>query len=213
MIALGFSEGKVIWVGLTGGIASGKSTVSQFLRREGASIIDADRIAHAVILKGGGAYEPVVKAFGTEILNETGEIDRKRLGGIIFRDPEKRATLNRIVHPFVFERAESEKEELARRDPEGVIVFDAPLLIETGADSGMDWVLLAYVDRATQIERLVGRDRLSRAEAEQRIDAQMPLDDKRAFADEIIDNHKPLAAVEEEVRSLYRRLKKRATVS
>ena len=203
----------MIWVGLTGGIASGKSTVSRFLRREGASIIDADRIAHAVILKGGEAYRPVVEAFGKEILDEAGEIDRKRLGGIIFRDPEKRILLNRLVHPSVFERADSEKKELSRRDPAGVIVFDAALLIETGVYSAMDWVLLAYVDRATQIERLVGRDRLSRSEAERRIDAQMPLDDKRTFADEIIDNRKPLAEVAEEVGGIYRRLKKRATVS
>lgn len=202
----------MIWVGLTGGIASGKSTLSQFLQREGASIVDADQIAHAVILKGGEAYQPVVEAFGREILDETGEIDRKRLGRLIFHDPVKRGMLNRIVHPPVFERAESERKERARRDPEGVIVFDAALLIETGAYSEMDWILLAYVDRATQIERLVLRDRLSPAEAERRIDAQMPLDDKRSFADEIIDNRKPLAAVAEEVGGIYRRLKKKAKV-
>lgn len=202
----------MIWVGLTGGIASGKSTVSGFLRREGASIIDADRIAHAVILKGGEAYRPVVEAFGTGILDAAGEIDRKRLGRLIFHDPEKRLLLNRIVHPPVFERAEAEKKESARRDPEGVIVFDAALLIETGAYSEMDWMLLVYVDRATQIARLIRRDGLSPAEAERRIDAQMSLEEKRSFADEVIDNRKPLAAVAEEVGGIYRRLKEKAKV-
>lgn len=203
-------EGKVIWVGLTGGIASGKSTVSRFLRREGASIIDADEIAHAVILKGAEAYQPVVEVFGKEILDQAGEIDRKQLGEIVFNDPNKRKILNRLIHPFVFKRADLEKKEMARLHPGGVIVFDAALLIETEAHLRMDWILLVYVDRATQIERLLRRNGLSFMEAERRINAQMPLDDKISFADEVIDNRKPLQAVEEEVRAIYQRLQRQA---
>lgn len=196
----------MIWVGLTGGIASGKSTISRFLRQAGAFIIDADQIAHAVILKEGEAYQPVVEAFGKEILDPDGEIDRKRLGRIVFNDPSRRRMLNRLVHPHVFERAESEKKEIAGRYSKGVIVFDAALLIETEAHLKMEWILLAYVDRATQIDRLIRRDGLSLAEAERRIDAQMSLDDKIPFADEVIDNRKPLAMIEEEVGRIYRRL-------
>lgn len=209
MILRSFIEGNVIWVGLTGGIASGKSTVSQFLREEGAFIIDADRIAHDLILKGGEAYRSVVATFGREILDETGEISRRRLGEIIFNDPEKRIALNRIVHPCVFEKADLGKKEIARRHPKAIIVFDAALLIETEAHLKMDWILLAYVDRAAQIDRLIRRDGLSRTEAERRIAAQMPLDDKIPFADEIIDNRKPLAEVKEEVGRIYRRLQER----
>lgn len=209
MITSDFFEGDVIWVGLTGGIASGKSTISRFLRREGAFVIDADPIAHALIRRGADAYRPVVEAFGEEILDPAGEIDRKRLGAIVFSDPPKRLALNRIIHPRVFERAELERDEIARRYPDAVIVFDAALLIETDAHLKMDWVLLAYVDRATQAARLIGRDGLSPEEAEKRLNAQMPLEAKVPFADEVIDNRKPIPAVEEEVRAIYRRLKEK----
>ena len=201
----------MIWAGLTGGIASGKSTVSRLFREAGAFVIDADEIAHDVIRKGGPAYAPVVDAFGSGILDETGEIDRKRLGAIIFQDAQRREALNRLVHPHVFARAEAERRAIAAAHPDAVILFDVPLLIETGAHREMDRVILAYVDRATQIDRVMARDRLTREEAERRVDAQMPLDEKRRFADEIIDTRAPLPGVEAAVRSLYRRLREEAT--
>jgi len=200
----------MVWVGLTGGIASGKSTVSRFFREAGAFVIDADEIAHAVIRKGEPAYAGVVEAFGAGILNKTGEIDRKRLGEIVFNDAARRERLNQLVHPHVYARAETEKKAIAAAHPEGVILFDVPLLIETGAHQEMDRVILVYVDRATQIDRLIKRDGLTREEAERRIDAQMPLDEKRRFADEIIDTRLPLPGVESAVRSLYRRLREEA---
>jgi dephospho-CoA kinase len=200
----------MIWVGLTGGIASGKSTVSRLFREAGAFIIDADEIAHDVIRKGGPAYAPVVEAFGPDILDETGEIDRKRLGAIVFQDAHQRERLNRLVHPHVYARAETERKAIAAAYPDAVILFDVPLLIETGAHREMDQVILVYVDRATQIDRLMKRDRLTREEAERRIDAQMPLDEKRRFADEVIDTRVPLPGVESAVRSLYRRLHEKA---
>ena len=200
----------MMWVGLTGGIASGKSAVSRFLREAGAFIIDADEIAHAVILKGGPAYRSIVDAFGKEILDPSGEIDRKRLGQIVFNDPDKRRRLNHLVHPHVFERAEAEKEAITRRHPKAVIVFDAALLIETGACQNMDWTLVVYVDRSTQIERLTLRDGLTREQAEERIAAQMPLDEKIRFADEVIDNRKPLDQIKKEVFEIFRRLQRRA---
>lgn len=200
----------MIWVGLTGGIASGKSTVSRLLRQEGAFIIDADSIAHAVIRKGAEAYPAVVRFFGNDILDPSGEIHRKRLGDIIFGDPHKRVVLNQIVHPYIFKRAESERRSIVARNPRAVVVFDAALLIETEAYLEMDWVLLVYVDRATQIDRLMRRDNLTREEAERRVNSQMDLEDKVRKANEIIDTRKPLAELEREVRTVYARLRSRA---
>lgn len=200
----------MIWVGLTGGIASGKSTVSRLFQEAGAFVIDADEIAHAVIRKGAPAYAGIVEAFGAVILDKKGEIDRKRLGEIVFNDARRRERLNQLVHPHVYAQAEKEKTAIAAAHPEAVILFDVPLLIETGSHREMDLVIVVYVDRATQIDRLIKRDGLTREEAERRIDAQMPLDEKRRFADEIIDTRVPLPGVEGAVRSLYQRLHDRA---
>lgn len=200
----------MIWVGLTGGIASGKSTVSRLFREAGAFVIDADEIAHAVIRKAAPAYAGIVDAFGAGILDATGEIDRKRLGEIVFQDALARERLNQLVHPHVYARAEAEKRAIAETDPGAVILFDVPLLIETGAHREMDRVLLAYVDRATQIDRVMKRDGLTREAAERRVDAQMPLDEKRRFADEIIDTGAPLPRIEARVQSLYQRLHEKA---
>jgi len=200
----------MIWVGLTGGIGSGKSTVAALFREAGAFVIDADTIAHDVIRKGGPAYSPVVEAFGAGILDETGEINRKSLGDIVFQDARARERLNLLVHPHVFNRAEAERQAIAADHPDAVILFDVPLLIETGAHRKMDRVVLAYVDRATQLDRVMKRDRLTREEAERRIDAQTPLDEKRRYADEIIDTGAPLPRVEAAVRSIYQRLQREA---
>ncbi len=200
----------MIWVGLTGGIGSGKSTVARFLREAGAFIIDADEIAHAVMRKGGPAYWPVVEEFGPGILDDAGEIDRKKLGGIVFGNPARRERLERLVHPHVFAQADAERKKITADHPDAIIVFDVPLLIETGADREMAYVILADADRETQIDRITRRDKLSREEAERRIDAQMPLDEKRRFADVVIDTRPPLRAVEDSVKALYQKLLKAA---
>lgn len=200
----------MIWVGLTGGIASGKSLVARFLREGGAFIIDADEIAHRVMLKGGPAYRPVVEFFGEEILDRSGEIDRKRLGRIVFTDAGKRGRLNQLVHPAVFDEVAARRGALTREHPKGVLIFDAPLLIEADVHREMDWVVVAYASRATQVKRLVERDGLTREEADRRIDAQIPLEEKVKLADEVVDTEKPLEAVQKEVEALYKRLKERA---
>ncbi len=200
----------MILVGLTGGIASGKSTVSDFLRQEGAYIVDADQIAHETILKGNSGYQPVVDFFGREILDAKEEIDRKKLGQIVFNDTVKLNRLNQIVHPLVFECLALEKRKIKKTHPESVVVFDAPLLIEANAHHKMDWVLLVYVDRKTQLARLIRREGLTKAEAEKRIDAQIPIDEKIPFANEKIDNRKPIETVREEVHAIYARLRKKA---
>lgn len=203
----------MIWVGLTGGVASGKSTLSQFFREAGAYIIDADEIAHEVIRKTGLAYQPIVEIFGEKILDVSGEVDRKRLGEIVFADAGKRARLNLLVHPHVFDIAEARKREMLSRNKDAVIIFDAALLIETGVYREMDWVLLAYVDKETQVARLIKRDGLSKEEAERRIDIQMPLDEKAHLVDEIIDNRASPAVVEIKVKEIYQRLQEKARVA
>ncbi len=200
----------MILVGLTGGIASGKSIVSGFLQKEGAVIVDADEICHTLILKGHKAYSKVISAFGTQILNSEGEINRKKLGNIVFKDAQAREHLNQILHPLVFAQLDTEKQRIAREAPHRVLIFDAPLLIETQAYKKMDRVLLVYVDRKTQHRRLIRHRGLTPAEATLRIAAQMPLDEKRRFADEIIDNNKSLDALKDEVHAIYQRLLKKA---
>ena len=200
----------MIWVGLTGGIASGKSTVSRFLLEEGAFIIDADKIVHKLLLRGSKVYQTIVETFGDDVIDDSKEIDHKELGEMIFRNPTQRQTLNQIVHPSVFERAESEKKAIIAKHPKGVIVFDAALLIETNSHKKMDWVLLAYVDRATQVERLIERDHLSKDDAALRIGSQIPIEEKVSVVDEVINCHEPLPQVKESVHRIYLRLKKKA---
>lgn len=199
----------MILVGLTGGIASGKTTVSDFLRQEGAHIIDADEIAHRLISKGNRAYRPVLDVFGDGVLDEFGEIDRKKLGAIVFAHPPELDRLNQIIHPLVFKELDAEKKRMSKEQPRSIIVFDAPLLIEAQAHQKMDWVLLVYVDEKIQRSRLIKRDALTTEEAMHRIALQMPIDKKRQYSDEIIDNRRPLHKVKQLVHDIYHQLLKR----
>ncbi len=194
----------MVWIGLTGGIASGKSTVSGMLKEAGAFIIDADTIAHDLMKRGAVAYLPVVNHFGKGILDRVGEIDRKKLGEIVFRSSDKLAALNQIVHPFVFQAAEQERSHIVSTYQRPVIIFDAALLIETHAHVKMDMVILAYVDPKTQIERLCNRDKLSVEQAKHRISLQMPLTQKISFANEIINNSQlSIDEVREQAKMIY----------
>lgn len=198
----------MLWIGLTGGIASGKSTVSRVMARAGAAVIDADRLVHAAISKSGPAYRQVIEVFGVDILDTRGEIDRKRLGAEVFRSAERRRQLEQIVHPHVFEMAEAERCALAAGQTCRIALFDAALLVETGRHREMDRLIVVYIDRATQIDRLMRRDGLSQDDAERRIDAQIPLLEKVAHADDVIDNHPPPDEVAQSVEVLYRRLQR-----
>ncbi|MFI5359294.1 MAG: dephospho-CoA kinase [Halanaerobiales bacterium] len=173
-------------IGLTGGIASGKSTVSNYLAELGAIIIDADKIAHEIMEKGKTAYWQVIEAFGREILAENGEIDRSRLGKIVFNNLEKKKILEEITHPQVIREMREKIEEY--RAENKVIVLDVPLLFEAGLDSMVDETWVVYVDRETQLQRLIARDGLSYEEANKRIQAQMSLEKKRVLADFVINN-------------------------
>lgn len=203
----------MILVGLTGGIASGKSLVAGILKDLGAYLIDADEISHELIKSGSSAWKDIVNQFGLDILKDDKEIDRSRLARIIFSDPDKRLELNSILHPHIFAEEERRRKKIAEKDPAAIVIFDAPLLIECGAHELVDKVILVYVDRNTQIKRLLERDKLSKTEAVRRIASQMPLSKKKEFADYIIDGRKPKEEIEEQVRKIYDELKEMAAVA
>jgi len=175
-------------IGLTGGIASGKSTVSRALREMGAKIIDADEIAHRIIEPDQPAWQDIVASFGREVLNEDLSINRAALGAIVFSDPARLQELNRITHPRVMERLRAELEAINQENADAIVVMEIPLLYETHMDRLCQEVWVVWVDRETQIKRLMDRDHINYAEAVKRIDSQMPLDEKARRADRVIGN-------------------------
>ncbi len=175
-------------IGVTGGIASGKSTISTMIKELGFTVVDADLAARAVVEPGEPAYNEVVATFGKEILHEDGSINRGLLGKIIFHDQEKRLQLNAIVHPAIRIYTQRQKEEAFARG-ENVVFMDVPLLFEGKLTNTVDVSLLVYVDAEIQLQRLMERNGLSEEEALARIHSQMPLAEKRALADEIINNN------------------------
>lgn len=193
-------------VGLTGGIASGKSLVAGELKRLGAHIVDADLVSREVVRPGTRAHGEIVEAFGPGVLLENGEIDRKRLGEIVFSDPVKLEMLNSITHPRIRERIRELVSGIERVDPSGLIVVDAALLIEGGLYREMTKVVVVYADELKQAERLVKRDGLTPGEAKKRIASQMPLKEKREYADYVIDNNGEPGETLERVRRVYREL-------
>ena len=175
-------------VGLTGGIASGKSTVSRILAEKGAVLIDFDEMAHAVQDPGGPVWREIIRHFGREMLLEDGTIDRRKLGETVFADREKRELLNRLVHPAIFEEWQRRLAKIRARRADAIVVSDIPLLIEAGVKGMVDLVLLVYITPEEQIRRVMARDGFSREEAERRLAAQMPIDEKLRSADIVIRN-------------------------
>ncbi|WP_073341729.1 dephospho-CoA kinase [Caldanaerobius fijiensis] len=190
-------------IGLTGGIGSGKSTISCILKELGAYIIDEDMVSRLLMEKGQKVYYDIVSYFGPEILKENGDIDRKKLGSIVFADSEKLQALNRITHPAMIKYTKAEIERLMAQKTHKLVVIDAAILIEMGLDKLVDEIWVVYVDRETQIERVMARDGLSYDDALNRINSQMPLDEKLRLADKVIDNTKPLDEVRKQVERLF----------
>lgn len=188
-------------IGITGGIASGKSTVSLYLQELGFTIVDADLASRAVVEPGEEAYHQVVKAFGEDILLTDGNIDRVKLGSIIFNDQEKRLLLNGIVHPAVRNWMRL-KTEAALSSGEETVFMDIPLLFESKLTFMVDKTLLIYVDEQVQLQRLMNRNGLSETEALARINSQMPLVDKKALADAVIDNNGDINETKRQVKSI-----------
>ena len=184
----------MIVAGLTGGIATGKSTVSNFLSDAGARIIDADKIAREVVEQETPAYDEIRASFGEEILMPNGDIDRERLGDIIFNDSDKKKRLDAIVHPRVFERSAVLIAEIAAREPDAVVFLDIPLLLEADMDRDLAEVIVVYVPEALQLQRLMARDGIDEKAAMARIRSQMPIEEKRKRATYVIDNSVSRAA-------------------
>lgn len=190
-------------IGLTGGIASGKSTVARILERLGAVIVDADLLAREAVLPDAPAHQGIVAAFGPEILLPDATLDRKALGRIVFADPEARRRLEAITHPAIARLAE-ERLAAARRSGAPAVFYVAPLLIEAGATGRVDDIWVVYADRETQIARLTERDGIRREEAEQRLAAQMPMEEKAAHGSAVIDNRGAPEDTERQVVALWK---------
>jgi dephospho-CoA kinase len=193
---------RFLLVGLTGGIATGKSTVSTTLRELGAVVLDADVLAREVVAPGQPALAAIVREFGPDVLTPAGTLDRKRVAAIVFSAPERRKTLEAITHPAIRDRFLAHLAELEAGGFEGVVFWDAPVMIETGGHKAMDRLVVVITDAATQLARAIGRDG-DRADIERRIANQLPLADKTALADYVIDNSGDRAATEARTREVY----------
>jgi dephospho-CoA kinase len=201
---------NMLQVGLTGGIASGKSLVARVLRDLGAHLIDADRIVHELLAPDQQAWQETLDYFGNEILLPNRCIDRRKLGELVFNSAEKRAWLNRCLHPLVFAAYTAMVKHMRDRSPDTIIVLDAALLIETGYHRNMDKIVVVCADREQQIERLILRDNFTREQALARIASQMPLAEKREHADYVIDNTGSRGDTMRQARELYQKLKQDA---
>ncbi|QDI91130.1 dephospho-CoA kinase [Salicibibacter halophilus] len=175
-------------IGLTGGIASGKSLLADYMGGWDLPIIDADAIAREVVEPGKPAYEEIKDFFGNDVFHEDGTLDRKALGSVIFGDKEKRNRLNNITHPAIHDEMMKKKEALMKEGNQ-TLIFDIPLLVENGRMNTVDRVLLAYVSEDVQLKRLMERDGSSKEEATERIRSQMPLKEKKDYADAVVDNN------------------------
>ncbi len=194
-------------VGLTGGIASGKTVVSQVLGEEGAHIIDADQLARELIRPHTPAWEELRSVFGERILEKDGFIDRKALAEQVFGNPEQRKRLNQILHPRIKEEIDRRVSEVGQREPDAIIVIDAPLLIETGNHLHMDAVIVVSATERQQIERLKERSGATEEEARRIIASQMPLKEKLKVADIVIPNKGSLEETKRKTQEVYRKLK------
>jgi dephospho-CoA kinase len=194
------------YFGLTGGIASGKSTVAKMFEDLGAWIVDADKVGHEVLLSSHPAYQEIVHYFSDEILDPTGEIDRKQLGALVFADAEKLKALNTIVHPRIIAQVDHLAAEYAASHPKVIVLVDAALIFESGIGGSFRKVIVAWCRPEEQVERLMAKAGFTREEAERRIAAQMPPEEKRKRADFVIDCSGTLAETQSQVQELFPKL-------
>jgi dephospho-CoA kinase len=193
---------RFLLVGLTGGLATGKSTVSESLRGLGCVVLDADGLAREVVQPGEPALTAIAEEFGREVLQPDGTLDRKRLGTVVFADPARRQRLEAITHPAIRARYRARLAELERQGFEGIVVWDAPVMIESGGYRDVDRLIVVITDDETQRARALARDG-DRADAERKIASQMPLADKARLADYVIDNSGDRAATEARTREVH----------
>ena len=194
-------------VGLTGSIAVGKTFVLGVLSELGCHVIDADVVARQVALPGSPGLKAVIDAFGEEVLKSDGSLNRARLGEIVFADEAKRQQLNSILHPFIIAAQDAQLRELELQDPKGIVVVDAALMIESGGYKRFDKLIVVHCRPEVQLQRLMRRNKLSREEAEQRIATQMPQEEKKRYADYLIDTSGDFAETRRQTEDVYHALR------
>lgn len=197
-------------VGLTGGIASGKSTVSAIFKKAGAIIIDADLIARQVVVPGLPAWRSIKAVFGDRVIGPDGAIDRTVLGEMVFNHRGLRKRLEGIIHPEVRKRIDQEVDRLRRSDADAVVIQDVPLLLETGMTDGLAEIIVVYTTSEVQLKRLMIRDGIGVDAARKRINAQMPLSEKRGRATIVIDNSGERSVTQQQTLKIYENLAERA---
>jgi len=198
---------SMLRVGLTGSIAVGKSFVLAVLAELGCHVIDADTIAREVVAPGTPGLNAVVNAFGKEVLKENGSLDRAKLGEIVFGDEAKRLQLNSILHPFIIAAQDARLRDWELQDPNCTAVVDAALMIESGGYRRFDKLIVVHCRPEVQLERLMRRNKLSRAAGEQRIATQMPQEEKKRYADYLIDTSGEFAETRRQTEEIYRALR------
>lgn len=194
-------------VGITGSIAVGKSYVCECFRELGCHVLDADKTAREVVEPGTAGLELIAREFGEIILRANGELDRKALGAIVFANPEKLQLLNSIVHPLVIEAQDHWIKKIEKDDPSGIAIVDAALMIESGSYRRFDKIIVVWCEPAIQLSRLMVRDGLSESDAKKRIAAQMPQEEKKRFADYLIDTSADFNDVRRQVDKVFRKLR------
>jgi dephospho-CoA kinase len=203
MVGSGSPRHPFLLVGLTGGIGSGKSAVSRQLAELGCRLVDADVLAREVVAPGEPAWRAIVEEFGRDVIAADGQLDRKRLGALVFADPARRKVLEAITHPAIVARRQAILDAWAAEGFDGVVVLDIPLLVEVGAVAHVDRVVLVYTEREVQLERVMGRDGFDRAEAERRVASQMPLAEKVRYAHFVVDNSGTPEETAAQVRAIH----------
>jgi dephospho-CoA kinase len=195
-------------VGLTGGVASGKTMLSQALKEEGAYIIDADQIAKELVQPQQPAWNEIIREFGEDILQEDGSIHRKKLAAQVFADSKKRKRLNQILHPRIKEEMDRRTQAIGQKDPEAIVVIDAPLIVELGDHREMDKLIVVISTQTQQVERLKERDGINPEEALKILSSQMPVEEKVKWADFVIRNEGSLEETKKRVKEVFQELKK-----
>ena len=200
-------------IGLTGGIGSGKTTAARRFAALGARVYHADEISRHALDPCSECYSRVIETFGMDVVQDDGEIDRRRLGAIVFADESKRRVLNSIIHPYVINELLSSAEKDLQKDPNGVAVFEVPLLFESGMDAQMDATIVVVCDEEARIRRVMERDQLSREQVLSRVRAQMPEEEKRKRADYILENNGSHEQLLQQVDVLYATLKAKESIN
>jgi len=200
----------MVIVALTGGIGSGKSTVARMFEDEGAYVIDFDYLARVVVEPDKPAWRDIIDYFGPEILSPDRTLNRSALAEIVFSDDERRKALEGFTHPRIFEESDALVKAIKRKDPFSVVIIDFPLLFELSLNKKPDKVILAYVPRAVQLERIIERDGLAKEEVEKRLNAQISIEEKRSLSDYIINSEEGLNDTRNQVRKVIHELKELA---